>query len=373
MINIVYIIPSLIKAGPGNVLYDIISHIDKSKFNVIIYTLKSESKERDNSSLFESLGIKIYKMNYPFLYRELGAKIIAKRIESQIAYLPNVVVHAHTYHPTLIAAKLKKFVTITTIHNISIEDYVALSGNVFGRYMSARYNHSLKRISACVGISNYMLDYYRRFSNNLVKIVNGVNFSRNHTVYSDQLALEKQKLGVKYIVVTGRLSKRKNVLYIINELKKLKREDFLCLFVGTGEEMDNCSALINGDNRFMLTGYRTNVSDYLMVADLYISASHSEGMPLSVLEALNMGIPTLLSDIPPHKEIVDNMSLPSIQAFPTNNGELGVKVDYFLNTEFDKRVIVDKANMLYSSKTMAEKYEHLYCSLLRNNEKYYKQ
>lgn len=45
--------------------------------------------------------------------------------------------------------------------------------------------------------------------------------------------------------------------------------------------------------------------DYYRAADLYVSASHSDGSSISLLEALACGTPVLLSDIPGNKEWVE--------------------------------------------------------------------
>ncbi len=48
---------------------------------------------------------------------------------------------------------------------------------------------------------------------------------------------------------------------------------------------------------------REKVYEHLTEADLFISASQGEGLPIAVLEAMACRCPVLLSDIPPHREI----------------------------------------------------------------------
>jgi glycosyltransferase involved in cell wall biosynthesis len=48
---------------------------------------------------------------------------------------------------------------------------------------------------------------------------------------------------------------------------------------------------------------REAVFDMLSKADIYVSTSAVEGMPVSVLEAMAVGLPVILSDIEPHMEI----------------------------------------------------------------------
>lgn len=364
MVNVVYIVPCLIKAGPENVLYDIISHLDFSRFHVTVITLKKELNERNIRPDFEKLGINIISLNTSFLEREFLPFLLAKSISRRISQFSNVIVHAHTYHPTIIASYLREFKTITTIHNISLEDFVSLKGPIFGRYMSYRYNNALGKISVSVAISEYMMDFYNPYCRELKKIVNGVSFHKCYTAECEALLNEKVNKNLKYIVVVGRLSRRKNVLYIINELMALKRFDFRCYFVGLGEELENCIKLIGDDSRFCITGYRSNVQDYLSAADLFLSASKSEGMPLSVLEALNVGVPALLSDIPPHREIVHDMNMPSVGLFDLLDGELSRQIVTYLDESYDGDKIAERARQVFSADVMAVKYENLYESLV---------
>jgi glycosyltransferase involved in cell wall biosynthesis len=40
-------------------------------------------------------------------------------------------------------------------------------------------------------------------------------------------------------------------------------------------------------------------------ADVFVSTSHGEGLPVAVLEAMAAGCPVILSEIPPHRELAD--------------------------------------------------------------------
>ena len=52
-----------------------------------------------------------------------------------------------------------------------------------------------------------------------------------------------------------------------------------------------------------LLGPREDMGSYYRAADVFLSASRTEGMPYAVLEAAYCGLPLALSDIPPHRQL----------------------------------------------------------------------
>lgn len=75
--------------------------------------------------------------------------------------------------------------------------------------------------------------------------------------------------------------------------------------MGDGELMQACKSVCNGEQITYL-GNCSDTRPYLSISDYYISPSLSEGFPTAVLEALSMGLGCILSDIPPHIEMLNN-------------------------------------------------------------------
>lgn len=61
--------------------------------------------------------------------------------------------------------------------------------------------------------------------------------------------------------------------------------------------LKNCPGIIN-------VGWKENVSDYLLVADVNVFPSEREGMPVNLMESLAMGIPVITSDSRGCNEVV---------------------------------------------------------------------
>jgi L-malate glycosyltransferase len=76
------------------------------------------------------------------------------------------------------------------------------------------------------------------------------------------------------------------------------------LIVGTGQMQEEVTSLIqqlNLNDSVTLLGQRSDVPALLNAADVYVSSSHWEGLPVAILEAMSAGLPiasTSVGDIP---------------------------------------------------------------------------
>lgn len=364
--KIVFLVEQLINSGPENVVFNICNSIDKEKYTPIIFSLRGEAKQNSIEEKFKALKIEIVHFCFSTIDLEFKTKKAAIVIGDKFKEVNGDVLHVHCYHPQLIAKYLKSIHTIVTLHNISGEDLPLKKGKILGSYMKWRFDHAIPHIEKVVSISDYMTQYYSDMCKGIVKVSNGVQYRKDTQFDSKQF---KASVGVdsskRIVLVTGTLSERKNVSYLISELKE-STHDFLCIVLGDGDKSDECIQIADGDNRFRFEGFKNNVKDYLYIADMYISASKSEGLPMSVLEALNMGVPCLLSAIPPHIEIQRNMNVNGVKCFELERGSLLKLFEKENTQDFNNTGIAKKANSLYSAEAMTKRYEQLYDELLKN-------
>ncbi len=364
MKNIVFLVQKLINSGPENVVLDICRCLNRKQFTPAVISLMDEDASRSIEDKFKELDIAIKHIGASSLQEEIQTSKVAKKVREVYFELGGDLLHVHSYHPSLISAYLRDIPVVNTLHNISGEDYLIKKGRIMGSYMRWRFDRSLKNSDYCVALSDYMLNYYQGIAPRITKIPNGVSFQRNK---SFDLNSFKNKHGIsanqKIIVVTGTVSQRKNTIYTVRELKQ-SNVDFVCFIVGDGDKIEECKQITGADNRFKYEGFKSNVAEYLSAADLFVSSSLSEGLPLSVLEAINMGVPCLLSNISPHLEIVDTMDCKGVEAFELKDGHLKSKFEEIIGKDIETDTISRKAYELYSAQVMAEKYEKLYDNVL---------
>lgn len=73
--------------------------------------------------------------------------------------------------------------------------------------------------------------------------------------------------------------------------------------IGDGELRGTFEALSGNDPSIEFHGVKTNVSEWHRAADVFVLASRWEGLPVAAIEAVGAGLPCILSDIGPFREL----------------------------------------------------------------------
>ena len=76
-----------------------------------------------------------------------------------------------------------------------------------------------------------------------------------------------------------------------------------------GESMEPLFATAGLGGRLRRLGYRADVADVLAASDVFVLPSHFEGLPMSVIEAMLVGLPVVATDIRgPREQVVDGVT-----------------------------------------------------------------
>ncbi|MEA2103246.1 MAG: glycosyltransferase family 4 protein [Candidatus Cloacimonadota bacterium] len=108
----------------------------------------------------------------------------------------------------------------------------------------------------------------------------------------------------------SRFSKQKNILKLIKIAIGITKQDdkIKFVFVGDGEMFSQAKKMI-GDadcaHSINLPGWQSNIPEWNKLFDVYILYSLWEGLSLSVIEALSLAKPVILSNIKGNNELVD--------------------------------------------------------------------
>lgn len=360
--KILYIVSTLRACGPINQLFCLIKYLDRERFEPHILTLSPEPAN-SIASRFEKLNVPI---NSLALTRLKGLFVGASRLQSFVAkHHPNII-HTHGIRADVAANNLSSYKRITTIHNYPLDDYPLKYGKLLGNYTAQRHLRAFKQIDLPVACSNTIKQMVEKHGLRPHVIQNGVDTS----VYNRPTNLQKQqlrqKLGLpqqKIFITVGALIVRKQPETVIRGFLASEVKGGMLLVLGDGAERERCEAIANSQPSVKFIGQTNDVVSYLKAADYFISASLAEGLPYSVIEALACGLPVCLSDIEPHREI--------LQFNPEAGQFFASYSDRSLADSLKELVTKDTANSQaattivtqhLNAKTMSEKYQLLYAS-----------
>lgn len=306
-IKIVTLLSSLEKSGVTTVVYNICKYLDYSKFSMHIVTLFPESDHSD-LELFQALPLQIHSLqfarNTPDFKIKEGLLNCCKSIHPHI-------VHTHTFRADMLAGKyLNHYTRAVTLHSILEHNNTNTHGFFLGKLMALIQLWYFRKATLRFAVSYSIQAHYAKFLSMSV-IQNGADPEIFKPADEAHRGLLKNKLSIpsdkKIYITVGALSKRKDPITLIQAFLNSKHvTDSILYVLGTGPLQQSCEQLIGNHPAVVLVGHTNRPIDYYQVADVLISASHSEGLPNTLLEAGLCNVPCILSDIPQHREIFRN-------------------------------------------------------------------
>ena len=104
------------------------------------------------------------------------------------------------------------------------------------------------------------------------------------------------------LITVGRLDEAKGYGDLLDAIDEVRRThpQALLMIVGAGNFLPAITAkikLLNLEDHVRLLGLRSDVPDLLAASDIYVSASRSEALPISILEAMAAGLPVVATDV----------------------------------------------------------------------------
>lgn len=162
----------------------------------------------------------------------------------------------------------------------------------------------LKHADGVICCSESVFEHLRNYlPQNSVTIPNGIKKSN----------FKWQGQNHKLLFV-GYLAKRKGLDIALKALANLKNYDWTLDVLGDGSERENLENLVNQlniNNRVKFYGFRDDAEIFMSKSGCLLFPSYQEGLPLTVNEALSVGIPILASDIEPLRAISEGDLIPT--------------------------------------------------------------
>lgn len=195
------------------------------------------------------------------------------------------------------------------------------------------------------------------FKKEILKINNGVEVTE-----VQRKTLDKPEIN---LIIVSRLVIQKNIDLVINALKILNNVNLKLNIIGEGNEISKLEKVIddfNLHNQVKLLGKIDNneISKFLSNSDIFIQASDYEGLPHSVLEAINYEVPILSTEAGGCKDLLNDGERGFIISSPPNKNLIAENIKFIINNKDEaiKRAVVAKTYISkeYNFSTQAKVY-----------------
>lgn len=199
------------------------------------------------------------------------------------------------------------------------------------------------------------------FKNKIIKINNGVDITPNEDQTSSKSDIN--------IIIISRLVVQKNIDLVIRAFKILNDKNLKLNIIGEGGEFNNLQKLIHDlgvqDNVKILGKiHNDKINDFLKTSDLFIQASNYEGLPHSLLEAINYSVPILSTEVGGCKDLINNGERGFIISLPPDKNLIAENISFIINNriEAEKRARAAKTFIKkeYNFSTQADIYKTIF-------------
>jgi glycosyltransferase involved in cell wall biosynthesis len=226
-------------------------------------------------------------------------------------------VHAHTSKAGLlarVAAAVTRTPVVFTAHTWSFADGISARRQRWAVPLE-RFAAGLGKKIIAVSQANKEMALRRSVgtADSIVKIWNGIPDVPHRA--------QPGSGDPRTLIMTARFVAQKDHLLLVEALSQLEG-DWRLLLVGDGirrPEIQRAIAKAGLSDRIECLGERSDIPELLASADLFVLATHWEGLPLCIIEAMRAGLPVVATDVGGDSEVVTD----GVTGYLTPSGDAG--------------------------------------------------
>ena len=369
--SILHLIDSSGLYGAEKVILTLLEEFKGSDFQVILGCIREkETEEVEIAEMARKNGIPTHYFTMKRGLNLLGIYEIIRFIKHNNISL----VHSHGYKTNVFFGILpfRSFPVISTVHG-----WLKFGTDHKEKVYEFLDSKALKRLDGAVAVSEAVRE-------DLIK--RGISKEKIVTIYNgirtDHLQEEFEGLEIRrryllrqddFVIGTaGRLSEEKGHGYLIRTIPYLAKEikNIKLIIAGDGPLRADLEYLVEKlgiSNHVRLIGYEKNIETFLSVIDLFILPSLTEGLPISLLEAMALGKPVIGSRVGGIKEVIQN-GINGVLIPPMDVKALSESIRSLYRDSEARRIMGSEGKrhigIHFSSRAMASEYKELYRKIL---------
>lgn len=232
------------------------------------------------------------KFSLPVFIWRFRSRLIEERID---------ILHSHLLGAVFagsIAARLGGIRSIGTLHDIySLDD-----NHNAGRMIRASLRLGTKLVTVAETMRSIVCDRAKIIPENLTLIHNGVDL-RTFAPGPDDNGEDTIR-----IICVARMEHVKRIDILLQAAAKIEAKNpWVLELLGDGPlkgSLQELSKALNLEDKVVFAGFRDDVPERLSQADIFALSSDSEGLSVSIVEAMAAGLPAVVTDVGGNKELV---------------------------------------------------------------------
>ena len=173
------------------------------------------------------------------------------------------------------------------------------------------------------------------------------------------------------LIYAGELNHNKHQDFLIEVASMLKDRisNLKILLAGNGQLLEQYQAQIrrlNVEQQVVLLGYRNDIHRLLSLADIAVSSSRREGLPVNVMEAMAVGLPLIVTDCRGNRDLVVHNRNGFVVASEDKEGFAQSIEKLYHSEELRKQFSVNNLSDIqqYRLETITDEMEKLYLGAL---------
>ncbi len=334
--KILFTIPNFDTAGSGRALLNLCSRLDKNLFDVYI------SCSHSKGFLFKkviSSGIPFYiNDNQVEMKPRLVGLFKCYQLSKFFKKLNMDLIHSFHYGPDYSEALAAKIAGIPWVYTKKNMNWGGSSKNGW-QIRSMLSSHIILQNT---DMKKLFFKRYKKIS----LVPRGVNTDEFIPIRKQMSLVKKHNILKNEVVIlsVANLSPVKGIDILIRSFKKLsKTYKFIRLFIvgdkesDYGLKMEKMAKESPFGFKVHFTGKVNNVINYYSIADIFVlpTIKKGEGCPVSLLEAMSCGIPSIASNVSGIKDIL--APFPELLFTAENSDSLTEKLENLIMAEVDKK------------------------------------
>ena len=307
MKKIVFFVPCFASGGAEAFIVNVAEKLDRTRFEPVILSIDEQESVYDER-LKKAGIIRTVLINEPIpnpIKRYLKSYKVFKQ------YLQKNASDIYAIHFNIAQGEELPFISISKKAGIRIRIMHSHNSSVNSRYKyyghvicKKLYGNKATHYCACSDVAAEWLVPQKILKSGDYSIIqNGIDTLR-YKFSPDARKQKRTELGIQHQTIylnIGRLGNQKNQAFLLKVYAQINRKntDSVLLIAGEGSlraELEKQPAELGLSDRVRFLGNRTDIPELLSAADVFLLPSLFEGLPFTLIEAQNSGLPCIVSE-----------------------------------------------------------------------------